>query len=77
MFARNKLLQLLTHPRETTRNPPECSHSTKTEHTPKVGDGRCFDEEVPEAVLSEAGRVHRLQLFVGGFNEDTRSRSFL
>lgn len=56
---------------------PGCSRSARTEHTPEAGDGRGLDKEVPEAVLSEARRVHRLQLFVGGFDEDTRSGSFL
>lgn len=59
------------------RELPERSRCATTEHTPEAGDGRRLDKEVPEAVLSEARRVHRLQLFVGGFNEDTRSRSFL
>lgn len=44
---------------------------------PEAGDGRRLDEEVPEAVLSEAGRIRRLQLFVRSFDENAGTRSVL
>lgn len=49
----------------------------QSEHTPEAGDGGGLDEEVLEGVLLEAGRVCWFQLFVGGLDEDARTRSVL
>lgn len=50
---------------------------TDTLGLPESRDGRRLDEEVLEGVLLEAGRIRRLELFVGSFDEDARTRSVL